>query len=81
MIKLDADRHWRRARMSQSGPQDAPFRKSSFSAPDGGCVEVGAADERLLVRDTKNRDGAVLSFTSQQWNAFVDGVRAGGLGR
>ena len=60
-----------------SGPQDAPFRKSSFSAPDGGCVEVGVAGGRLLVRDTKNREGAVLSFTPQEWDAFVRSVRAG----
>jgi len=63
--------------MSQSGPQDAPFRKSSFSAPDAGCVEAGVADGHLRVRDTKNRDGAVLSFTLDEWDAFVRGVRAG----
>jgi hypothetical protein len=63
--------------MWQSAPQDATFRKSSFSAPDAGCVEVGVADGHLLVRDTKNRDGAVLSFTPEEWDAFVRGVRAG----
>jgi hypothetical protein len=41
--------------MSQSGPQDAAFRRSSFSASDGGCVEMAAASGHLLVWDTKNR--------------------------
>jgi Domain of unknown function (DUF397) len=41
--------------MSQSGPQDAPFRKSSFSAHGGGCVEAGFTSGHMLVRDTKNR--------------------------
>jgi hypothetical protein len=58
-------------------PADAPFRKSSFSAPDAGCVEVAVADGRLLVRDTKNPDGSVLEFTVSEWDAFVRGVRAG----
>jgi hypothetical protein len=58
-------------------PNDAPFRKSSFSNPDGGCVEVGVIDGYLRVRDTKNPGGPELAFTSREWDAFVRGVRAG----
>ncbi|HYT09831.1 MAG TPA: DUF397 domain-containing protein [Mycobacteriales bacterium] len=63
--------------MENSGIADAPFRKSSFSAPDAGCVEVGVSSGRILVRDTKDRGGAVLAFTEYEWNAFVRGVQAG----
>ncbi|MET0416143.1 MAG: DUF397 domain-containing protein [Actinoplanes sp.] len=58
-------------------PADAPFRKSTFSSPDAGCVEVGVTDGRLLVRDTKDPSGPVLQFTAREWDAFVNGVRAG----
>ena len=51
----------------------ARWRKSSRSGSSGGnCVEV--ADNlpgRVLVRDTKNRDGGTLNFTPQAWQAFV----------
>ena len=51
----------------------AQWRKSSYSSSNGGsCVEV--ADNlpgRVLVRDTKDRDGGTLSFGSDAWRAFV----------
>jgi hypothetical protein len=40
-------------------------------------VEVAATPERVLVRDTKNPGGPVLSFTTAEWSAFLDGVSEG----
>ena len=51
----------------------AQWRKSTRSGNNGGaCVEV--ADNlpgRVLVRDTKDRDGGTLSFDPDAWRAFV----------
>ncbi len=56
------------------------FRKSSFSATDQ-CVEVaGGADGTRHVRDSKDRNGPVLTFTAPEWAAFVAGARAGEFG-
>lgn len=56
------------------------FRKSSFSAANGGCVEV-ASGENVLVRDTKQEhlgDGrTVLWFSRHAWAGFTGRVRAG----
>jgi hypothetical protein len=53
--------------------KDARWRTASFSSTNGGnCVEV--ADNlpgRVLVRDTKDRDGGTLTFTSASWRTFV----------
>ena len=51
------------------------WRKSSYSGANGGeCVEVGAAAD-VLVRDTQDRGGVTLAFTSDAWSAFLGSVR------
>ncbi|MGW1680588.1 DUF397 domain-containing protein [Saccharopolyspora sp. NPDC002376] len=52
------------------------WRKSSRSAGQGNCVEVGSGPGIVAVRDTKDRDGAVLTFPTGQWAAFVADLRA-----
>ncbi|WP_433650842.1 DUF397 domain-containing protein [Micromonospora zamorensis] len=56
----------------------ARWRKSTKSGGNGGdCVEV--ADNLpgvVLVRDTKDRDGATLTFSPQSWRGFVTMARA-----
>ena len=57
---------------------DATWRKSSYSGGNGGnCVEVGAQPQadRVLVRDTKDRQGPMLRFTWGAWQRFADRVR------
>jgi hypothetical protein len=34
-------------------------------------------DNRIAVRDSKDRSGPVLLFTPREWEAFVGGVRGG----
>jgi hypothetical protein len=54
------------------------WKKSSYSV-NGDCVEVAFSGAYVLVRDTKNRQGAVLRFTAGDWDAFLKEVRAGRL--
>ena len=50
-------------------------RKSSYSGPNGGeCVEVATAGA-VLVRDTTDGGGPVLSFTADAWRAFTATIR------
>ncbi len=52
--------------------------KSTFSSGNGQCIECAhLPDGGTAVRDTKNRSGAVLRFTADEWKAFLAGVRSG----
>ncbi len=59
---------------------DARWRKSSFSGSQANCVEVAGQDERVLVRDTKDRAGAVLRFSPAAWRRFAEQAKCS-LGR
>jgi hypothetical protein len=53
---------------------ESNWRKSSYSADNGGaCVEVASA-EAVLVRDTTDRDGPVLEFTADAWRFFTKAI-------
>lgn len=48
------------------------WRKSSFSNANGGaCVEAASGDGAVQVRDTTNRDGGTLVFSTEAWQEFV----------
>lgn len=55
----------------------ATWRKSTYSGGSGSeCVEAGVADRGLvLVRDTKNRDGATLAISGHAWEEFLGTLR------
>ena len=52
------------------------WRKSSYSADNNGnCVEVGGSGPVVVVRDTKDRAGAVLTFGADAWARFAATVK------
>lgn len=52
------------------------WRKSMASASSN-CVEVAFGEESILLRNSKELSGPVLSFTHSEWAAFLSGVRSG----
>ena len=63
-----------------SGPcsnRPPEYRKSSYSGTEN-CVEVAVAANVVRLRDSKRGShGIALVFTSDEWSAFLSGVRAG----
>ena len=56
---------------------DPRWRKSSYSDNGGNCVELGQVRRGVLVRDTQDRQGPVLAFTTGAWRRFAGQVKAG----
>jgi len=55
-----------------------PWVKSSYSGPQGNCVEVARlADGAVAVRNSRHPDGPALIFTTAEWDAFLSGATDG----
>ncbi|MFF1378499.1 DUF397 domain-containing protein [Streptomyces sp. NPDC058308] len=59
----------------------AKWHKSSYSGPDGNCVEVAVLPHgAVALRDSRNPGRGDLRFTRDEWSAFRDGTRDGEFG-
>jgi hypothetical protein len=57
-------------------PLDPRWRKASYSGNGGGsCVEAGTCLDGVLVRDTTDRDGTMLSITAVAWQRFTNDLK------
>jgi hypothetical protein len=73
--------------MHASDLSRAGWRKSSYSNGTGGsCVEITAltghfreAGQTVAVRDSKDPDGPVLTFTESAWCDFTAKIKTGEL--
>jgi Domain of unknown function (DUF397) len=64
-----------------SVPVTEPFalswRKASRSATNGECVEVATAPGYVVIRDSKNPNGAILDCSADTFRALVSAVKNG----
>lgn len=67
--------------MSDEELSEAVWRKSSLSGGNGGsCVEIASLSRgRIGVRDSKDRNGPVLTFSPAEWDAFLTAIKDGTL--
>lgn len=63
--------------MTDSGQDEIIWHKSTASGPAGNCVEVAVVGDSVLVRSSRDPLGSVLSFSRQEWAAFLAGVNNG----
>ena len=64
--------------LPESAGSGSYWVKSSLSLSNGNCVEVASLPEgEVGVRNSRDACGPVLQFTSDEWHAFLGGVRNG----
>ncbi|HEX8626747.1 MAG TPA: DUF397 domain-containing protein [Catenuloplanes sp.] len=51
--------------------------KASRSGNNGQCVEAKDTGPTVDVRDSKDKDGPVLTFSAEDWSSFVYGLKDG----
>jgi hypothetical protein len=55
------------------------WRKSTYSAANGSCVELATEGGMVYVRDSKDPEGGTLALSPESWRALLDGAKAGEL--
>ena len=51
------------------------WRKSSYSADQGNCIEIATQNAYVLVRDSTDLNGPRLEVASAQWEHFLARIR------
>ena len=55
------------------------WRKAGFCA-SGQCVEVAEQNGMIALRDSKRPHGHMVKFTRDEWNSFINAIKAGKMG-
>lgn len=66
----------RRARSKPLTASELNWRVAQ-SCNGGACIQVASYGEQIVIGDSKNPRGPILSYTRSEWHAFVDGIRQG----
>jgi len=73
-------KHWRTSSRSSGGncvEVSLPQWRKATASYNNGCVEVASAGGRVGVRDSKDPGGPMLVFAAAEWEAFLEGAKAG----
>jgi hypothetical protein len=62
------------------GDESQSWRKSSYSAANGECVEVAAySGRRISIRDSNDPEGPVINCSADTFRSFLDAAISGVL--
>ena len=62
--------------MSTATSEQDPWRTATMSG-GGNCVQVKSEDGMIIVGNSRLADGPFLSYSRDEWLAFLDGAKKG----
>ncbi len=66
----------KRARLKPPTVQELNWRVAR-NCNSGACIQIASHGEQIVIGDSKNPAGPILTYTRSEWAAFVDGIREG----
>lgn len=66
-----------RAKQDESASLPGLSWRTADASIGGACVRVASRGDEVIVGDSKDPDGAVLTYSIVEWKAFIEGVRKG----
>lgn len=60
---------------------DLQWKKARASAGNGACVEVAPVSGQIVIRDSKDPEGPVLSYSSEAFQSFLATAKEGAFPR
>ena len=51
--------------------------KAQLSGANGQCVEIASTRDKVAIRDSKDPDGPILTYTFAEFRAFLHGAQNG----
>jgi len=61
---------------TESSPADSLWR-TALKSGGSNCVQVARRQDVIMLADSKHPGGPVLSYTLQEWDAFLDDAKNG----
>ena len=55
--------------------KEPTWRVATYTGGQGNCVEVGDADNAILIRDTKDRTSRTLTIPATVWQSFANSLK------
>lgn len=65
--------------LSSDGSELPDWRKPIRSMNNGNCTQVATAAGVVVVRDSKDSRGPVLTYPVTSWRSFLSAARQGGF--
>jgi hypothetical protein len=63
--------------LSQDKLDELKWRKAKRSKANGACAEVASAAGTIIIRDSKDPQGAALYYSPESWRSFIGETRMG----
>jgi hypothetical protein len=63
--------------LSEAERASLSWLKAQRSTYNGQCVEIASTFGKIAIRDSKDPEGHILVYTSDEFKAFLEGARNG----